>query len=181
MVKNGGGSIMLWGCFSVAGTGKLARIEGKTYGLGTDIISLMKTCSSAHRTSDWVEGSPSNWTTTRSRQTKISEQWLRGQVSECPWVAQPEPGLEPNQTSLERPENSCAATFPIQPDSAWEDLQRRMGETPQIQVCQACSVIPKTIRGCNIWQRSKPLQSNVWTHPLIQGFFFIFAILYIEE
>ena len=58
----------------------------------------------------------------------------------CPWVVEPEPGPEPDRTSLERPENSCAATLPIQPDSAWEDQQRRMGETPQIQVCQACSV-----------------------------------------
>jgi hypothetical protein len=29
MVKHGGGSIMLWECFSVAGTGRLVRIEGK--------------------------------------------------------------------------------------------------------------------------------------------------------
>ena len=28
-VKHGGGSIMLWRCFSAAGTGRLVRIEGK--------------------------------------------------------------------------------------------------------------------------------------------------------
>ena len=32
MVNHGGGSIMLWGCFSAAGTGRLVRIKGKSNG-----------------------------------------------------------------------------------------------------------------------------------------------------
>ena len=31
-VKHSGSSIMLWGCFSEAGTGRLVRIEGKMSG-----------------------------------------------------------------------------------------------------------------------------------------------------
>ena len=31
-VKHGGGSIMLWQCFSVAGTGRLVRVEAKMNG-----------------------------------------------------------------------------------------------------------------------------------------------------
>jgi hypothetical protein len=75
-----------------------------------------------------------------------------GQVSECPWVTQPEPVLEPDRTSLERSVNSCAAILPIQPDRAWADLRRRMGESRQIQVCQAWSVIPKKTLCCNRFQ-----------------------------
>jgi hypothetical protein len=51
------------------------------------------------------------------KHTAKMQEWLRDK-SESSLVAQPEPGLEPDDTSLELPENSCGATLPIQPDSA---------------------------------------------------------------
>jgi hypothetical protein len=56
MVKYGGGNIMLWRCFSAAGTGRLVRIEGKMNG-------------AKYRE---IEGSPSNRTTTLSTQPRQS-------------------------------------------------------------------------------------------------------------
>ncbi len=68
-VKHGGGSIMLWGCFSAAGTGRLVAIEGKM-NAAKYRISWTKTFSRVIRTSDWAEGLPSNKTMTLSTQLK---------------------------------------------------------------------------------------------------------------
>ena len=151
-VKHGGGSIMLWGCFSAAGTGRLVRIEGKMNGakyreiLDENLLQSAQDLRQGQRFTFQQDNDPKHT-------AKKMQEWLLGQVSECPSVTQLEPGLQPDRTSLERPENSCAATLPSQPDRVLDDLQRRMGETPHIQVCQACSVIPKKTRGCNRCQR----------------------------
>ena len=107
-----------WGRFSAAET---SQERGKDDRRKVQ-RSFMKTCSRALRTSDWGR---------RFTFQQDNAGVASGQVYECPWVAQPEPWLEP--------ENSCAATLPIQPDRAWENLQRRMGGTPQIKVCQTFS------------------------------------------
>jgi hypothetical protein len=46
-------------------------------------------------------------------------------------VVQQEPGLEPNRTSLERPENSCAATLPIQPDCLRGSAEKNVEKLPK--------------------------------------------------
>ena len=65
-----GGSIMLWGCLSAAGTGRLVRMEGRKDERSKVERSLMKTCSRAHRISDWGKGSPSYRTTSLSTQPR---------------------------------------------------------------------------------------------------------------
>ena len=69
-VKHGGGSIMLWGCFSAAVTGRLVRIEGKMSGAKYREILNENLLQRELRTSDWGEGSPSNRSTTLSTQPR---------------------------------------------------------------------------------------------------------------
>ena len=69
-VKHGRGSIMLWGCFSAAGTAKLVRIEGKINRAKYREFLDENLLQVSFRTSDGVKGSPSNRTTTLSTQPR---------------------------------------------------------------------------------------------------------------
>uniref|UniRef100_A0A8C9YFX9 Transposase n=1 Tax=Sander lucioperca TaxID=283035 RepID=A0A8C9YFX9_SANLU len=111
-VKHGGGSIMLWGCFSAAGTGQLVAIEGKMNAakyrdiLEENLIQSAQDLRLGRRFTFQQDNDPKH-------RAKITKEQL---------------------SSLERPENGCPPMFTIQPDGTGEDLQGRMAEDPQIQV-----------------------------------------------
>ena len=116
-VMHGGGCIMRWGGFSAAGTVRLVRIKEKMNGakcreiLDENLLQSAQDLRLRQRLIFQQNNDPKHT-------AKIMEEWFWDKSLNVISVAQPESGLEPNQTSLERPENSCAAMLPIQPDRA---------------------------------------------------------------
>ena len=96
-VKRGGGSIMLWGCFSAEGTGRLVRIEGKMNGakygeiLDENLLQSAQDLRLGQRFSFQQDNDPKH----RAKTMQIDK-----------------------TISLDRPENSCTAKLLIQPDRA---------------------------------------------------------------
>ena len=118
----------------------------------------MKTCSTALRTSDWCEGSPSNRTSRISTQPRQQRScfgtslWMS--LSGCLWMS---------LRSLERPENSCAATLPVHSERASEDLQRRMGETPQYRCAKHVASYPRRLEAVIV---AKGASTKYWVKGL---------------
>lgn len=123
-VKHGGGSIMLWGCFSAAG-----KMNAPMY--------FMLTCPRAL----WI---------LRLEQRFIFQHnddpnHTRIQRSVLEWSSQ--------SPDLWLSENGCTSMLPIQPDWAWEVLQRTMGRSAQKSACQAYSIILRNTWSCNCCQK----------------------------
>ncbi|KAG2462375.1 TC1A transposase, partial [Polypterus senegalus] len=93
-VKYGGGSIMLWGCFSAAGTGRLVRIKGKmTAAMYRDILheNLLQSALDL-RLGRWFIFQQDN---DPKHTAKISKEWLQdNSVNVLEWLSQ-SPDLNP--------------------------------------------------------------------------------------
>ncbi len=167
---------MLWGCFSVAGTERLVRVQEKLNApkywdsLKENLVSSIQNLRLGRRFAFQQDNDPKHTARVAYRQ-----------LCECPWVAQPEPGLEPSQIFLEKPEN-VSLPHPTWRRLRGEEIRRIMADNCQMMMSKACSIILKKTWGCNWSERcfNKVLSKGCEYLRTCDFFFFFFFFLFIN-
>lgn len=125
--------------------------------------NFMNKCSSAMITVTFAHQINGKYKGTRvAYETKFSGR-MRQILNSWVWIPSVTFGENKNEfhwTSLEKSENGCALTLPVQPGGTLEVLQRVMGQTAQRLVCQACGNTFKKTWGCNCSQSQSVLSKG---------------------
>ena len=114
-VKHGGGSIMLWGCFSAAGPGRLVKIEGRmnaakyTEILGDNLIQSARELRLGRRFIFQQDNDPKH----TAKATLVKKE-----PGKCSGVAESKPRPQSYREFVAGLEKGCSCPIPAQPDRA---------------------------------------------------------------
>ena len=118
-VKHGGGNILLWECFSAAGTGALVRIEGKMDGakyhqiLEENLLPSARKLSMGRRFTFQHDNDPKHT-------AKLSTQWLKEKkMNVLAWPSQ-SPDLNPTENLW----NDLKTAVHKRSSSNWTELEQ---------------------------------------------------------
>ncbi len=138
-VKYSGISLMLWGCFSAAGTEGLVRVEEKHNApkyidsLNENPVQCIQNLRLGRRFTFQQDNGPKQ----------------RARVAYRQRCERPE--LEPNQIFLEKPEN-VRLPHPNWQSLRGEEVRRRIADTSQMLMSKACRIKQKRLEAVKVLQ-----------------------------
>ncbi len=146
-VKHGGGSIMLWGCFSAAGTGRLVAIEGKMNAakyrdiLDENLLQIAQDLRLGRRFTFQQDNDPKHT-------AKITKEWLHNNsVTVLEWPSQ-SPDLNPIEHLWRDLKMAVHQRLPSNLTELERICKEEWQRIPKIQVWKTCCIFPKKTHGC---------------------------------
>ncbi len=146
-VKHGGGSIMLWGCFSAAGTGRLVAIEGKMNAakyrdiLDENLLQSAQDLRLGRRFTFQQDNDPKHT-------AKITKEWLHNNsVTVLEWPSQ-SPDLNPIEHLWRDLKMAVHQRLPSNLTELERICKEEWQRIPKSRCEKTCCIFPKKTHGC---------------------------------